>query len=114
MKQQNYTKLEIDLLFEKIGLMFKNELGPIKDKVDAIDEKVKSYSETHALFANDLTEQKEQVLSARNLTKGAIWAFGITLPIIIGILVYVFFNEIEHMKENISVYTNNSTYYGTK
>ena len=48
-----------------------------------------------------VTKCEENILMGKTSARIANWAFGITIPMIIGMSVWIFFNEIQHIKEEI-------------
>jgi len=83
MKTENYSKRELDFHFVTIN-----------DKLDSILEQTTRTNGRVTRCEVDLISQK---------TSGRIanWAFGLTVPLILSMAVWIFFNQLEEIRTDI-------------
>lgn len=85
--KEDYTNREIDM-----------QHTVINDKLDKILEQT--------IRTNGRTTKNEiDIARQKTSTQIANWAFGITVPIIMTLVVWIFFNEIEHLTNQLHTLT---------
>ena len=83
MKTENYSKRELDFHFVTIN-----------DKLDSILEQTTRTN-------GRVTKCEENILMGKTSGKIANWAFGLTVPLIIGMAVWIFFNQLEEIRYDL-------------
>jgi hypothetical protein len=83
MTNEPYTNREIDFHFETIN-----------DKLDAI---LLQTTRTNGR----VTKCEENILMGKTSGKIANWAFGLTIPLIISMALWIFFNQIEDIRADM-------------
>jgi hypothetical protein len=82
-----YTNREIDFHFETIN-----------EKLDAI---LAQTTKTNGR----VTSTEKEIGYIKTSNKVANWAFGLTIPLILSMAVWIFFNQIQAVKHEISAHT---------
>jgi len=83
MTTENYSKREIDFHFQTIN-----------DKLDAI---LTQTTRTNGR----VTECEKNINTVRTSGTVANWAFGLTVPLILSMAVWIFFNQLEEIRTDI-------------
>jgi hypothetical protein len=83
MTSENYSKREIDYHFT------------------VINEKLDSILEQTIRTNGRVTECEKNISMVKNSGTVANWAFGLTIPLIIGMAVWIFFNQIEDIRYDL-------------
>lgn len=81
---ENYTNREIDYHFETLN-----------DKLDAILEQTKKTN-------GRVNKAEDDIINIKTSAKIANWSFGILMPIIISMGVWIFFDKYSSLKSDIS------------
>lgn len=82
--ESNYSKREIDYHFDTIN-----------EKLDLI---LAQTTKTNGR----VTVTEKEISTLKNSGKIANWAFGLTVPIILTLVVWIFFNQLESLKYEIN------------
>jgi hypothetical protein len=83
MISENYSKREIDY-----------HLTVINEKLDSILEQTTKTN-------GRVTECEKNISMVKNSGTVANWAFGLTIPLILGMAVWIFFNQLEDIRYDL-------------
>jgi hypothetical protein len=83
MTSENYSKREIDYHFT------------------VINEKLDSILEQTIRTNGRVTKCEADIIAGKTSGKIANWAFGLTVPLILGMAVWIFFNQLEEIRTDI-------------
>lgn len=83
MSEENYSKRELDAHF------------------DAIQEKLDQILAQTTRTNGRVTKCEDNISDLKTGTKVANWAFGITVPIILAMGVWIFFNQLSGIQHNL-------------
>ena len=88
MSEENYSKREVDMLIS----------GITKHIDDTIREPLARIEQQTLRTNGRVTKCEDNISDLKTGTKVANWAFGITIPIILTMGVWIFFNQLEAIR----------------
>ena len=89
--ETNYTKREIDIIISGITKHIDDTLGASLNRIEA--QTIKTNGR--------VTKCEENIGVLKTSGKVANWAFGITVPIIMSMVVWIFFNQLQIIKNEM-------------
>ncbi len=106
MSKDAYSKYEIDLLFQRLELVVKGALGPLENKIDNVATQVEGILKANTDLSDRVDVHDTAITSIKSGYRGALWALGLTIPLLLGLVVWIFFNEVTHMRETLPLSLN--------
>lgn len=90
-----YSKREMDMYMKNQ----EHTLSQIERQVGAF---VETQTKTNENFENDIKANQTAIKLQANTAKVAYWAFGITIPVVLAMGIFIFFNEIKHLQAQLT------------
>lgn len=89
-----YTKREIDSIMDR----WDKTLTELSRNVNSF---IGAQNETNEENDKRISSVETEIKVHRTTAKVAYWAFGITIPLILTMGIWIFFNEIQHMQQQL-------------
>lgn len=89
-----YTKREIDSIMDR----WDKTLTELSRNVNSF---IGVQNETNEENEKRISSVETEIKVHRTTAKVAYWAFGITIPLILTMGIWIFFNEIQHMQQQL-------------
>ncbi|MER0170340.1 MAG: hypothetical protein DU489_07000 [Nitrosomonas sp.] len=74
----------------------------IEKQFEAIDKKLDNFFDGHNNLASTVQANKERITQINTKINTTIWAFSVTIPIILALITYIYTKELEQTKQDIN------------
>lgn len=101
MSRLEYSKKEIDLIVDNIKQHLDSNNALQNEKLDRILEQTTKHNGRMSKIEIEVAKNEDEILKIKTSHAIANWAFGLTVPLIISMGVWVFFNQIQTTNETI-------------
>lgn len=99
---ESYPKTEMDLKMNSVYSKIDHNHGEVMTEL-------KQHRKVHAEMLEQVkktngrtTKNEQDILTVNTKINTAIWVFGITLPIIISLIVFIFWNQLQTVQDSVA------------